>query len=30
MTDTNKCGFSARILIILLAAALTIMLFFLF
>ena len=27
MTDTNKCGFSARILIILLAAALTIMLF---
>ena len=27
MIDTNKCGFSARILIILLAAALTIMLF---
>lgn len=27
MTDTNKCGFSTRILIILLAAALTIMLF---
>ena len=27
MTDTNKCGFSARILIILLAAAFTIMLF---
>ena len=27
MTDTNKCGFSARILIILLAAAFTVMLF---
>ena len=27
MTDTNKCGFSARVLIILLAAAFTIMLF---
>lgn len=27
MTDTNKCGFSARILIILLAAAFCIMLF---